>query len=691
MHHGGGFLEGLAIVLGTALLTTILCQRLRQPVVLGYLLAGVLVGPHVGFLGHGLEQEGVGTVETLAELGVILLMFSLGLEFRLKKVLAMGPRTAAIGAVEVGLVAWLGFLVGQSFGWSTKASVFAGGIVAISSTMIVAKTFAEVRTDRRVMDLVFGILIFEDLAAILMLATLTAVVSGAGVSPGLFALSAVKLAGFLFCLVTVGLLLVPRLMSYVVRNGRPETILVASVGACFLMAVLAERFGYSVGLGAFLAGALAAESGHSRTLSYTVRPLRDLFAAIFFVSVGMLIDPALILEHKEAICLLTLVVIGGKVVGVSLGAVLAGHSTQRAVQAGLSLTQIGEFSFMIAAVALPLGEQARFLYPVAVSVCVLTSFATPFFVRRSEGAARWVDARVPRPLQTFLTFYGAWLGRMRSPKEETAWTRIRRLGFLSVIEAGFLTGIIIGFSISLPRLAGLLERYTGMSIRWGSLLLIGLGAVACIPFCLGIYHCAQRLGVLFASFAMPPSPQGDRAHAPRRSLVLALQVAIFLALVLPVLALIQPFLPPLPGIGVLALLGAVSAVAFWRSTHTLEGHVRAGAVMMAEVLARQSRDSIPLALGQVQELMPGLGELTPVRIDPQSAAVGKNLVQLDLRGRTGATVVCITRRGEGVLAPSGDELIAAGDLLVLSGEPEAVRSARTILARREVDEASLAA
>jgi CPA2 family monovalent cation:H+ antiporter-2 len=268
--------------------------------------------------------------------------------------------------------------------------VFAGGIVAISSTMIIARSFAEQEVGGRFTDLVFGVLIVEDLVAILLLAALPTLVSGSGLSAGGMAGMLGRLVLFLALAVAGGLLVIPRLFRTVVRLRRPETTVVASIGFCFAASLIAMRAGYSVALGAFLAGSLIAESGASRQVATLIRPVRDMFAAVFFVAVGMLLDPRLVVEHWVAILVLLGVVLGGKVLGVSVGAFLSGAGTRTAVRSGMSMAQIGEFSFIIAGAGLAEVPTNNFLYPVAVAVSVVTAFTTPWMktIRRTWSNGR---------------------------------------------------------------------------------------------------------------------------------------------------------------------------------------------------------------------------------------------------------------------------------------------------------------
>src|SRR6185295_10985485 len=386
MHDAHEFLKALTVVLGVAAVTTVLFQRLRQPVVLGYILAGFIIGPNVPVPLVADRQ----VIETLSELGVILLMFSLGLEFSLGKLVRLGPSAGLTALFQSSLMVWLGFVTGQLLGWTTLESLFGGAVIAISSTTIIAKAFAEQGIGGPLRELVVGILIIEDLIAILLMATLTAIASGAGLSAAEMAWTTGKLGLFLIALIGIGLLLVPRAVRAINRLGRPETTLVASIGFCFAVSLLAHELGYSVALGAFIAGSLIAESGEQHSIEQLVAPVRDLFAAIFFVSVGVLIDPALIARHWLAIALLTAVVIVGKVVGVVLGAFLTGNRVRSSVQAGMSLAQIGEFSFIIAGLGLSLKATRDFLYPVAVAVSALTTLTTPWLIRASGPVANWI-------------------------------------------------------------------------------------------------------------------------------------------------------------------------------------------------------------------------------------------------------------------------------------------------------------
>src|SRR6218665_1662340 len=650
MHDAHIFLQALATVLCVAAVTSILFQKLRQPVVLGYIIAGLIMGPHVPI---PLVAD-PGIVQTLSELGVILLMFSLGLEFSLRKLLAVGPTASITAAIQCSLMIWLGFVVGRAFGWTAKESIFTGAIIAISSTTIIAKAFDEQGIKGKLREIVVGILIVEDLIAILLMATLTAISTGAGLSAGQLTLTIGRLGRFLVGLGGVGLFVIPRTVRAVQRLQRPETLLVTSMGICFAIALLAQSFGYSVALGAFLAGSLVAESGEEKEIEHLVQPVRDMFAAIFFVSVGMLIDPGLIAQHWLAVVVLTLVVIIGKLVGVSLGVFLTGNGTRTAVQSGLSLAQIGEFSFIIAGLGLSLNATGDFIYPVAVAVSAITTLTTPFLIKASGPVANWVDARLPKPLQTFTALYGSWVEEMRkAPPRQTAGTKIRGKVRLLLLDAALIAAIIIGTSIFLERITLELEARSGLGAAVVHPLAIGLAAMLATPFCVGVVRQARSLGTLLAEAAFPAAAgRLDRAAAPRRALVVTLQLASGLAGGAPLVAITQPFVPGFLGAALLLVLLTALGVGFWRSATNLQGHVRAGSQVIVEALRAQSRvkpeaheEAHGNSLGTLHAILPGLGEPTPVRLEASSPAAGRTLAQPNPRGTTGATGPAIPPRG----------------------------------------------
>jgi CPA2 family monovalent cation:H+ antiporter-2 len=681
------FLQNLALVLCVAAVTTVVFQRLRQPVVFGYLLAGMIVGPYIP-IPLVADPE---MIRTLSELGVILLLFSLGLEFSLRKLIQIGPTAGMVAVPETCGMVGIGYVIGQLFGWTTLESVYAGAIIAISSTTIIAKAFEEQRVKGKFTDVVFGVLIIEDLIGIFLIAILTAVSSGTVVSASSLGVTAARLATFLVGLIGVGLLVIPRTIRAVVRMNRPETTLVASVGICFAAALLALSFGYSVALGAFIAGSLVAESGEQKVVEHLVRPVRDMFAAVFFVAVGMLIDPAIIVRYWPAVLALSVAVIVGKAVFVSTSSFLTGHSPRTSVQAGMSLAQIGEFSFIIAAVGLSSGATREFLYPVAVAVSAITTLTTPWLIRAAGPAAQWVDRKLPAPLQTFVSLYGSWIERLRNARTGAAVrTGTRRLVRLLLIDAALIVAVIVGVALEVGRASRLLGESTGVPESAARAIVLTTAAVVGLPLLIGLTRTARRLGHELALAALPAAATGsaDFAAAPRGALVLTLQLAILLGVGLPIVAVTLPFLPSYRFALLPLVLVAIPAVAFWRSTMNLQGHAKAGAEVLAMKLGQQMASPGPTGIGdhglqreveRVHQVLPGLGEPVSVRVPIGSPAANRTLAELNLRGATGATVLAIIRGGEHVLVPAGHDRVLPGDVLAVAGSHEAIAAAREML------------
>jgi K+:H+ antiporter len=686
MHDLHEFLRSLTIVLAVAAITTVLFQRLRQPVVLGYIIAGLIVGPHVPIP----VVADPATVQTLSELGVILLMFSLGLEFHLAKLIRVGPTAGFTAVVQSSLAAWLGFLAGQLFGWTVLESVFAGAVVAMSSTTIIAKVFDEQRVGGRLRELVVGVLLVEDLMAVVFMAVLTAVATGAGLSARELAVTVGRLVLFLVALLVAGILIVPRFIRFVMRIGRAETTLVASIGICFVTAYVAVVAGYSVALGAFLAGSLVAESGHNEAIERLVQPVRDMFAAIFFVSVGMLIEPRLVAEHWRAVVAFTAIVLIGKSLGVTVGAFFAGAGTRTALQAGMSLSQIGEFSFIIASLGVTLGATRDFLYPVTVAVSAITTLTTPWLIRASGPVAAYVDRKLPRPLQTFAALYGSWLDRLkaasiarRADDSMGGGRNIRRLIGLLMLDVLVLSGLIIVVAMQFDALTVALASSVRVSVTIARALIVAATVAAALPLVLGIGRIARSLGGTLSEAALPrASGKADLDAAPRRTLGITLQLGVALAAGIVVVTLTQLVLPSYSGPLALLLVVAGFGVGIWRSVRDLEGHVRAGAQAVVAALgryARQGSEPDDTALADVNQLLPGLGAPVALRIEERSPAVGRSLAELNLRGRSGATILAISRNNESIVVPRAEERLEAGDVVALAGSHDAIESAKELL------------
>ncbi|MFO1494988.1 MAG: cation:proton antiporter [Lysobacterales bacterium] len=677
MHAASPFLESLAVVLCVAAATTVLSQRLRLPVVLGYLLAGVLIGPHA----PPLLVADPAIISTLSELGVILLMFYIGMELSLRKLAEVGPRGFAIVLVEMGLMLILGYVAGRLAGFSPIECAFLAAMLSISSTTIIARTFEDQPVAPRVREQIFGALVIEDIFAILLIALLTTLATTRSFDVSGLAAAAGRLGIFLSVLMLLGLLIVPRLIRFVVSLKRPETTLVASVGVCFAAALAAQRFEYSVALGAFLAGCLVAESGEGKRIAAQIRPLRDMFSAVFFVSVGLSIDPAAIVAQSGWILLFVALVVLGKFVGVAIGFFATGSAVRASVLAGLAMGQIGEFSFIIAGLGVTLGAIDSTLYPIAVGVSCVTILITPLAVKYSGRIGETIDARLPRALQTFVALYGSWVEQLGRARERgSLGARAGRLIRLIVLDAALLVAVLIAASVGADEVGSYLKRKLPLAadaVWW--LVALGFAALA-LPMALGLFRLIRALGSALALAALPAADSGqvDFAQAPRRAFVVALQLGLMLLVALPCLAILQPFLPGIKGTLLLVLMVTTAAVAFWRSATQLQGHVRAGAQALVAAVAvpGASHDEQVQALDQMEQLLPGLGDLSPYTLSPGNRWIGRTLADINLRALTGATVLAIQRGEAAVLTPDGRQILALADVLILAGTHEAIEQAR---------------
>jgi monovalent cation:H+ antiporter-2, CPA2 family len=676
------FLTALTIVLGVAGVTTIVFQRLRQPVVLGYILAGLVIGPHVPIP----IVASPAVVHALSELGVILLMFGLGLEFSLAKLFRAAPTAGITGVLQSSLMIWLGYVAARLLGWSSLESIFCGAVIAISSTTIIAKAFDEQGIRGSLREFVVAILIVEDLIAVLLIAILTGVSTGAGVSAGELAETIARLAGFLVGLVAIGLLVVPRLMRAVVGLGRAETTVVAAIGVCFGISLLTYELGYSVAMGAFVAGVLVAESGKVAEIEPLVNPVRDIFAAVFFVAVGMLIEPAEVAEHWLAVVVLTALVVAGKIAGVSFGAFMTGKGTRSSIAAGMSLAQIGEFSFIIAGLGLSLGVIGSHVYPVAVAVSAITTLLTPALIRRSGRFASFVDRKLPKRLQTFVALYESWLDKLRTSRAESR-SQLRRFLRTLLLDVIAIAAALIALSMTFESLVAALRENLDLSRAAARIVVVVAGAAIVLPFCVSVLRTTQRFARVIGEVAMPRTGEVDLGRQPRVALEAAVRLVGILIAGSALIAITQPFLPAYTAAVVLVVAVAVLAFLFWRSAAGLQGHVRAAAQAVIEALAAQtgahaSHEPAADPLEQARALFPGLGAPVRFELSADSPAVGRSLAQLELRAVTGATVLAIVRDSAGIAVPDAHDPLRAGDILALAGTDDAITAAIGLLEAR---------
>ncbi|MBA3454403.1 MAG: cation:proton antiporter [Deltaproteobacteria bacterium] len=667
---GSRVLLELVVVLGTAAVVTVVFQALHLPVVLGYILAGLLIGPHVPVP----LVANPGLIHILSELGVILLMFTIGTELRLSAIARVGLPAALTAVFEVALAIVAGTLVATALGWAPVEALFAGACLGISSTMLVAKAFEDHRWKGGFTEIVFGILVFEDLIAIVLLAILAGVSSGTGLDgPDVVRLIA-RLGGFLLLLLVGGLLVVPRFVRWVAERARRETLLIVALAVCFGASALAHHAGYSVALGAFIAGVLIAESAHGETVFHLVMPIRDVFAMVFFVSVGMTIEPAVLASSAPVIGVFTLVVLLTKPLGVLIGVFLGGHGVRPAVRAGVSLSQIGELSFVIATIGVSTRVARPELLAIAVGVCCVTTVTSGLLITKSDALAGWVAGRLPRRIGMFVSFYESWLSRLRGRSSKTPWRRLRRPVFVLLADTLILIAIVIGAATFSPAIA----EELGLAGTPAQIAIAAIAAVIATPFIVSLVRRVVVIARLLALEVIPASDEGlDLGRAPRRVLMIVFELGLGLVVGVPLVAVTQPFVPG----GWLVVLVVVLAliVVAHRSLRDFDGHVRAGSELLLELLSHPQQQRTE-ELGQVESVLPGFGGVASITIDAGSPAIGHSLAELDLRAKTGATVLAISRGVGGVATPSATEPLQTGDILAMAGSEEAIAAARLLFA-----------
>lgn len=680
MEHGIDFIQDLATVLIVGGFTTLLFHKLRQPVVLGYMLAGLLIGPHTPPI---LLIHDENNIKTLAELGIVFLMFRMGLHFSLRKLAKVGMTAFIAATFEIVAMLGVGYAIGQFFGWSRMDSVFLGAILSISSTTIIVKALMDLKMiDQRFAELIFGILIVEDILAVGLLALLSSfAMTGALEFTNVVTVS-LRLLAFLATVLVIGLLLVPKILSHVAKYREPEMLLVTSLGLCFGVSLLAVEFGYSIALGAFLIGAIIAETREAGLVERVIAPVRDMFSAVFFVAVGMLIDPLILLEFATPIAVITLAVILGKVLTCASGAFLAGNDGRTSMRVGMGLAQIGEFSFIIAQLGASLAVTSKFLYPVAVMVSVLTTITTPYLIRSSDTLVSLLERIVPPPARRLGIIYQNWLQRLRASNGDEAISRSLRRASLWLTLYCLLVAAVF-FSAS--RTALRLERdYEVIVLTLGGVrpAVWFIAAVLALPLIVGavvkIRTIARLLGARTAA-------GGSRASYRNRSqLVVTRSLFVFGCLLFAawVLLLGGALLPGSSALlyllGVLALIAFVARKQFSALYHAIEGS-------LTETLTTDQRSSE----AQLTDLPTMMSEVALNHFDVKSehGAVGRLIRELHLRKRAGVLVVVMVRSGERIVNPGPDEEIRVGDSLLLVGDRAGLSRAQILLAEN-VDEES---
>lgn len=560
--HAISFIQDLAVIMLVAGVVTILFHRLRQPVVLGYIVAGFIIGPHTPPFGLIHDED---TIKTLAELGVIFLMFSLGLEFSLRKLFKVGATAFIAAFLEIVLMIWIGYEIGRWFDWGTMDSLFLGAILAISSTTIIVKALNDLKMkNERFAQLIFGVLIVEDILGIGIIALLSGIaVSGAVSSSEVFS-TVGKLSLFMVIALVVGILVVPRLLAYVATFESNEMLLVTVLGLCFGFCLLVVKLEYSMVLGAFLIGAIMAESRQLLKIERLIEPIRDMFSAIFFVAIGLMLDPAILLAYAWPIAVITVAVVLGKIVSCGMGAFIAGNDGKTSLRVGMGLSQIGEFSFIIAALGMTLQVTSDFLYPVAVAVSVLTTLSTPYLIRAADPLSHRLGALVPQRMARVLGMYGEWL-RSIQPRGQSAMlaSMIRKILLQVGVNLALVIGIFFAGAYFAERIGGYLTTWVAepggqKALIWGAALLLSL------PFLIAAYRKLKALSMLLAEMGVKPEMAGRHTQRVRRIIAEVIPLLSLLMIFVLLAALSASILPTLELLLLIAVVAAAVVAVLWR-------------------------------------------------------------------------------------------------------------------------------
>ncbi|MBA5959956.1 MULTISPECIES: cation:proton antiporter [Pseudomonas] len=560
--HAISFIQDLAVIMLVAGVVTILFHRFKQPVVLGYIVAGFIIGPHTPPFGLIHDED---TIKTLAELGVIFLMFCLGLEFSLRKLFKVGATAFIAAFLEIVLMIWIGYEIGRWFDWSTMDSLFLGAILAISSTTIIVKALNDLKMkDQRFAQLIFGVLIVEDILGIGIIALLSSIAVSGTVSSGEVFSTVGKLSLFMIVALVIGILLVPRLLAYVAKFESNEMLLITVLGLCFGFCLLVVKLEYSMVLGAFLIGAIMAESRQLIKIERLIEPVRDMFSAIFFVAIGLMIDPQILLQYAWPIAVITVAVVLGKMLSCGLGAFIAGNDGRTSLRVGMGLSQIGEFSFIIAALGMTLQVTSDFLYPVAVAVSAITTLLTPYLIRGADPLSLKIATVMPKRMSRVFGMYGEWL-RSIQPQGEGAMlaAMIRKIILQVGVNLALVIAIFFAGSFFAERIGGYLEGWVSdqswqKALIWGGALLVSL------PFLIAAYRKLKALSMLLAEMSVKPEMAGRHTQRVRRVIAELIPLLSLLVIFLLLAALSASILPTNKLLVLIAVVTAAVAAVLWR-------------------------------------------------------------------------------------------------------------------------------
>lgn len=645
--HLPELISDLAIMLLTAGVVTVIFKKIKQPLVLGYIVAGFLIGPYMPLFFTVADSA---SISTWSEIGVIVLMFGLGLEFNLHKLAQVGGTAIITALTEVGGMLLIGFGVGQLLGWGIMDSVFLGGMLSMSSTTIIIKAFDELGVrNQGFAQLVFGTLVIEDIAGIFMMIILSTLSVSQSISGGALAMKLALLVLYLALWLILGIYLLPTLMNKATPLMNDETLLVSSLGICFGMVLLANALGFSSALGAFMAGSLLAGTVHAERVEHLTSGVKDLFGSVFFLSVGMMLDPAMIVKYIVPILIITLVTLVGKLIFSSLGVLLSGQTLKNAVHCGCSLAQIGEFAFIIASLGLSLGVIADYIYPIIVSVSIITTLTTPSFIKGSDKLYEWLEKVLPSKLTEKLARY---TDEEQSSKEKNGdWSAylgryVKVTAFYGVVMLGIA---LIGSLVQLPLLSKLgLEPWLAKLI------------------CLAVVYLG--MSIFIRPMLDMKSPQFTTLWVKNRNFRLPLMA---LTAIRVLIIVIIAFIPAntVSGVAGLWLLPLILAAVLliYRSGWFASAYLSVEARFLANFNERQ------LQRLDSDDAVEWLDQRLHV-LSFQYEQHGGTLKELGWGKRFGVNVIKIVRGKRHINIPSGDAALHSGDMVYILGEPAELRN-----------------
>ncbi|MCL2349437.1 MAG: cation:proton antiporter [Planctomycetaceae bacterium] len=657
-------IQDLGLILMAAAVMTLLFKALKQPIVLGYLIAGFLVSPYVPYLPTVQDEA---SIHIWAEIGVIFMLFGLGLEFSFKKLTKVGKTVLITGIFEIIFVINVGFVTGRLLGWSRMDSLFLGAILSMSSTTIIVKVFEDrALKGRSFVPVVFGVLIVEDLIAILLLVLLSSIAATQSLSGLALLISSIRLVFFLMLWFILGIYLLPLFLKKCRHLLSDETLLIVSVGLCLMMVIIACYVGFSPALGAFVMGSILSETSRGTKIEHLTLPVKDLFSAVFFVSVGMLIDPMVLRDYFGIIILITIITIVGKFFGTGLGALISGSSLKNSTQAGMSMAQIGEFSFIIATLGMTLHVTSACIYPITVAVSAVTTFTTPYLIQFAEPFSNWLLKWIPARAKHSLARY-EYVMATRTEKNifSLFW---KEHGIKIVLNSVIVIGITL--AVSYITSARAYDRFPQINHTVINILVCFATLIVSGPFFRGIFRCR------------PPRPGIYDSDMLVRLEKLKFGATLFRFLVGSTLVcfMVSRFVPLSTLTGILLLISA--AVTTFLISHLFEPiYKRLESIFVTnlsekELLLIQEKAVHP-------ELAPWDVSLTEFTMSQYSPLVMKTLKDSGLKDGYGVIVAMIERNGKRITAPGSHDVFLPCDTVFLIGTDEQLLAVREIIETKE--------